>query len=62
MLNRPVVLIIGGAVGLLFLIISVFNTRSLNSSLMSKLEETEVLILTLLSMVIDQLIDICRER
>ena len=42
MLNRPAILMIGGAVGLLLLIISVYNTRSLNTSLMSKLEETEV--------------------
>ena len=46
--NRPAVLIIGGAFGLLFLIISVYNTRSLNSSLMAKLVETEVLLLLLL--------------
>ena len=43
--NRPAILIIGGAFGLLFLIISVYNTRSLNSSLMAKLVETEVLLL-----------------
>ena len=45
MLNRPAVLIIAAAFGLLFLIISVYNTRSLNSSLMAKLVETEVLLL-----------------
>ena len=43
--NRPAILIVGGAFGLLFLIISVYNTRSLNSSLMAKLVETEVLLL-----------------
>ena len=47
MLNRPAVLIIAAAFGLLFLIISVYNTRSLNNSLMEKLVETEVMLLLL---------------
>merc|ERR1712064_3016 len=41
MLNRPVILFIGAAFGLLFLIISIHNSRSLNNDLMEKLVETE---------------------
>merc|ERR1711936_670038 len=41
MLNRGALMVIGAACALLFLIISMYNSKSLNSSLMAKLEETE---------------------
>merc|ERR1711936_559530 len=41
MLNRGAIVVIGAACGLIFLIISIYNSRSLNTSLMAKLEETE---------------------
>ena len=41
MLNRGAIVVIGAACGLMFLVVSIYNSRSLNSSLMAKLEETE---------------------
>ena len=42
MITRPALLFIGVASGLVFLIISIHNSRSLNNDLMAKLVETEV--------------------
>ena len=42
MITRPTLIFIGVAAGLLFLLISIHNSRRLNTDLMAKLVETEV--------------------
>merc|ERR1719443_270429 len=41
MLTRPTLIFIGSACGLMFLLISIHNSRTLNNDLMAKLVETE---------------------
>jgi len=41
MLTRPTLVFIGAACGLMFLLISIHNSRTLNNDLMAKLVETE---------------------
>ena len=42
MVIRPVLLFLGVACGLVFLLVSIHNSRTLNQDLMAKLVETEV--------------------
>ena len=42
MVTRPVLLFLGVACGLVFLLVSIHNSRTLNQDLMAKLVETEV--------------------
>ena len=42
MLTKPTIVFIGAACGLVFLLVSIHNSRSLNNQLMEKLVETEV--------------------
>ena len=42
MLTKPTIVFIGATCGLIFLLVSIHNGRSLNNELMEKLVETEV--------------------